>query len=121
MKNVEYYMGLNYKMIVVQDEEGLCTAYFPNLPGCITCADTLEEVTKNAVDAKRSWFEAALKDGFRIPDPSQDLEEYSGQFKLRIPKSLHKTLAENAKKEGVSMNQYCVYLLSANNVYRSNN
>ena len=70
MKNVEYYMGLNYKMIVVQDEEGLCTAYFPNLPGCITCADTLEEVTKNAVDAKRSWFEAALKDGVSIMEPS---------------------------------------------------
>nr|WP_246473258.1 toxin-antitoxin system HicB family antitoxin [Treponema parvum] len=38
----------------------------------------------------------------------------SGQFKIRIPKSLHKTLAEDSKKEGVSMNQYCVYLLSKN-------
>ncbi|MBQ1826683.1 MAG: toxin-antitoxin system HicB family antitoxin, partial [Erysipelotrichaceae bacterium] len=37
-----------------------------------------------------------------------------GQFKLRIPKTLHKRLADQAKLEGISMNQYCVYLLSKN-------
>ena len=42
------------------------------------------------------------------------MESYSGQFKLRIPKSLHKSLTEHAKREGISMNQYCVYLLSKN-------
>lgn len=36
---------------------------------------------------------------------------YSGDFKLRIPKSLHKQLAEEAKQEGVSMNQLYVYLI----------
>ena len=44
----------------------------------------------------------------------EESNQYSGQFKLRIPKILHKTLAENAKKEGISMNQYCLYLLSRN-------
>lgn len=43
-----------------------------------------------------------------------NIEKYSGQFKLRMPKSLHKSLAEHSKKEGISMNQYCVYLLSKN-------
>ena len=41
-------------------------------------------------------------------------EDYSGQFKLRIPKSLHKSLAEHSKAEGISMNQYCLYLLTKN-------
>ena len=49
----------------------------------------------------------------KINEP-EELESYSGQFKLRIPKSLHKTLSEDSKKEGISMNQYCVYLLSKN-------
>ena len=49
-----------------------------------------------------------------IPEPASD-EEYSGQFKLRIPKSLHRQLALQSKKEGISMNQYCLYLLSQNN------
>lgn len=42
------------------------------------------------------------------------LEEYSGQFKIRMPRSLHRDLAEHSKKEGISMNQYCIYLLSKN-------
>ena len=42
------------------------------------------------------------------------LEKYSGQFKLRMPRSLHRSLVEHSKREGISMNQYCVYLLSKN-------
>ena len=33
---------------------------------------------------------------------------------MRIPKSLHKSLAEHSKAEGISMNQYCLYLLTKN-------
>lgn len=73
--------------------------------------DTIEEALENAVDAKREWTIATQESGVEIPEPSR-LEEYSGQFKLRIPRSLHKLLAEHSKREGISMNQYCVYLLS---------
>ena len=41
-------------------------------------------------------------------------DKYSGQFKLRVPKALHKLLSQHAKQEGISMNQYCVYLLTRN-------
>ena len=61
---------------------------------------------------------AALEDGVEINEPD-DIEKYSGQFKLRIPKSLHKSLSEHSKKEGISMNQYCLYLLSKNDVLYS--
>lgn len=59
------------------------------------------------------WIEAALEENIVIQEPD-GLENYSGQFKLRIPRSLHKSLAEHSKREGISMNQYCVYLLSRN-------
>jgi antitoxin HicB len=39
-------------------------------------------------------------------------KEYSGNFIVRGPKSLHKFLAEQAGREGVTLNQYVVYLLS---------
>lgn len=52
------------------------------------------------------------EDGIEIYEANR-LEDYSGRFKL-IPCSLHRTLAEHSKREGVSMNQYCVYLLSRN-------
>jgi predicted HicB family RNase H-like nuclease len=38
--------------------------------------------------------------------------EYSGKLMLRIPKELHKELAEAAKENGVSLNQYAAYKLA---------
>ena len=38
--------------------------------------------------------------------------EYSGKLMLRIPKELHKQLAEAAKENGVSLNQYALYKLA---------
>lgn len=67
----------------------------------------------NAEDAKRVWLEAAMEEGYEIPEPDT-MDQYSGQFKLRIPKSLHRRLAEHSRREGISMNQYCLYLLTRN-------
>ena len=114
MKTIEYYMTLPYKLEIVPDpDEGGYAASYPELRGCVTCGDTLESVAANAEDCKREWLTAALEDGIEIPEPN-DAGEYSGQFKLRIPKSLHKSLAEHSKAEGISMNQYCLYLLTKN-------
>ncbi|MCM1333902.1 MAG: type II toxin-antitoxin system HicB family antitoxin [Bacteroides sp.] len=67
MKTLAYYMTLPYKMEIVPDaDEGGYAVSFPELPGCVTCADTLEQALKNAEDAKREWLNAALKDGVRI-------------------------------------------------------
>ena len=114
MKTLDDYLSLPYRMELVPDrEEGGFVASFPDLPGCLTCGDTAETALKNAQDAKKAWLEAALEENVPISEPDS-LDEYSGQFKLRLPKSLHRSLAENSKREGVSMNQYCVYLLSKN-------
>jgi predicted RNase H-like HicB family nuclease len=112
MKKIEEYMERPYKMEIVRDAtEGGYVVSFPELPGCLTVGETIEDAVKNSEDAKRAWFEAAIAEGLNIPEPDI-LTQYSGQFKLRLPKSLHRSLAENSKREGISMNQYCVYLLS---------
>ena len=111
-KDLSYYMGLNYRIEVVADkEEGGYALSCPELKGCSTCSDTIEKGFEMIEDAKKCWFAACIEDGIPIPEPS-GINEYSGQFKLRIPKSLHKTLAERSRLEGISMNQYCLYLLS---------
>ena len=111
-KTVDYYMRLPYRVELREDkEEGGYVFWCPELNGCMTCAETLEDGFKMLEDAKRCWFTACLEDSIPIPEPTR-LEDYSGQFKLRIPKSLHKMLAQKSSEEGVSMNQYCVYLLS---------
>lgn len=114
VKTLNEYLKLPYKMEIIPDtEEGGFTVSFPELPGCITCGNTLSAALDNAADAKSAWIETAMKDGLSIPEPDA-LNDYSGQFKLRIPKSLHKQLSEHSKMEGISMNQYCLYLLSRN-------
>lgn len=45
-------------------------------------------------------------------DDFKSLMDYSGNISLRVPRSLHKELAEAAKVEGVSLNQYALYKLS---------
>lgn len=42
----------------------------------------------------------------------ESLEGFSGKLVLRIPRSLHKTLKEEAEVEGVSLNQYMLYKLA---------
>ena len=114
MKTLNDYMAMSYRMEIVEDkDEGGFVVSYPDLPGCITCGETVESAVANALDAKKAWIEAALEDGVEIHEPDS-LEDYSGQFKLRIPRSLHRSLAEHSQREGISMNQYCVYLLSRN-------
>ena len=117
IKTIEYYMSLPYRMEIIPDQdEGGYTVKFPDLPGCLTCSDSLENLLASALDAKKAWFEAAIDEGISIAEPGDDenITAYSGQFKIRMPKSLHRSLSLHAKKEGISMNQYCNYLLSMN-------
>ena len=114
MKSIVDYMSLPYRLEIVEDKsEGGYVASYPDLPGCLTCGETIDEVVKNANDAKKEWLLAAIEENIDIPEPDT-LDNYSGQFKLRMPRSLHKSLANHALIEGISMNQYCLYLLSKN-------
>lgn len=118
-RTLDEYMKLPYKMEIVPDvEEGGYVVSFPELPGCFSVGEKMEDTIANALDAKKAWLEAALEEGITISIPEKK-EEYSGQFKLRMPKSLHKQLAEKSKKEGISMNQYCVYLLARNDALQA--
>ena len=113
MKNLDYYMSLNYRIEVLKAEEGEgYVLHCPELRGCITCADTIQQGWEMIEDAKKCWFMACLEDGMIIPEPDS-MNDYSGQFKLRMPKSLHRALAERSRQEGISMNQFCLYLLSS--------
>ena len=59
MKTLNDYMAMSYRMEIVEDkdEDGFVVSY-PDLPGCITCGETLESAIENAQDAKKAWIEA---------------------------------------------------------------
>ncbi len=114
MKTLDYYMGLKYKIEIIgnsSDSEYIMS--IPELEDCIIHAEHLAKGIIMLEERKRQWIINALENRLPIPEPSKE-REYSGQFKLRLPKSLHKELAERSREEGVSMNRYCLYLLSKN-------
>ena len=113
MKNLNYYLNLNYeiKMRKLTNEEGSgWFAEIPLLAGCMSDGDTPEKAIININDAKKCWIETGLEMGRDIPGPTAD--DFSGQLRVRMPKSLHRTLVEKAKEENVSLNQYINYQLA---------
>lgn len=108
---IDFYMSLKYKMELIESEDGGYFAQIKDLPGCMTYFDNIEDLNPMLNDAKRAWFESRINKGLNIPEPSKD-EEFSGKTIVRFPKSLHRKLSEQAKKEKVSLNQYILHLLS---------
>jgi antitoxin HicB len=105
-RSVEEYMRLPYTIEVVREEGEDYSGWFARvveLPGCMTQADTFEELGLMIEDAMRAWLESALEDGQLIPEP-RPIETYSGKFVVRVPRSLHRELVEMAEREGVSLN-----------------
>lgn len=101
-KNLKYYLNLKYTARIKKNSDGSYFAEIEELPGCMTEADTKEDVLKMLEDAKEAWLAVALERGINVPEPSED--EYSGKFNVRVPKFLHRKLAYRAKTEGVSLN-----------------
>jgi antitoxin HicB len=104
-KTVDYYMNLPYTIELRRDPEEGWFVRVRELRGCMSQGDTLEEAVAMIQDAMLAWLETALEDGLPIPEPHLE-EDYSGKFVVRVPRSLHRDLVENARREGVSLNQY---------------
>jgi len=111
---VSDYMKLPYTRLVqeMNDESG---HYFYGrileLDGCQSTADTLGELYESLNEAMEGYLEVKLENGLPIPIPEK-VEDYSGKFVVRLPKSLHQRLAIEAEREGVSLNQLAVYKLT---------
>lgn len=114
-KDLAYYMGLRYTFSLIPDPEAGGFAIKVNeLPGCLSQGDTADEALIRIREAMIGWLEVALEQGIPIPEPGGASEApYSGRFNVRIPKGLHRALAESAAKEGVSLNLYIATALAS--------
>ncbi len=102
------------------DEDDGYIALVPDLPGCSAFGETAEEALRESNNAIEAWLQAAGAAGNPIPKPSQPPlhKKYSGKILVRIPQTLHGQLAKDAEGEGVSLNQYIVYLLAGRSALR---
>lgn len=94
------------------DDGGHWYARIPEFDGCMSDGDTPEEALENVKDAMFEWVYSMIEDGLEVPEPANPLAAYSGRFVLRLPRSLHRQLAERAEAEGVSLNTLCLTLLA---------
>jgi antitoxin HicB len=70
-KCLDYYLSLPYTIEIIADvEEGGFVARIRELPGCLTQAETWEELMVMMQEAKELWLEVALDDDFEIPEPT---------------------------------------------------
>jgi predicted RNase H-like HicB family nuclease len=70
-QSLEYYLSLKYPISIYLEEEGY-TVMIPDLPGCITQGETLEECIVNIEEARELWIETVYANGKKdIPLPSK--------------------------------------------------
>ncbi|MBN1963847.1 MAG: type II toxin-antitoxin system HicB family antitoxin [Anaerolineae bacterium] len=68
MNTLDYYLSLPYTIEVIPDD-GAWFVQIKELPGCMTEADTWEEIPVAIAEAKHLWLELALERGRPIPEP----------------------------------------------------
>ena len=113
-KNVNEYMKLIYKAEMIPEEDGSgFNVQIPLLKGCMAFGETVEDAYQSLTEVKQAWFEIALERGWDIPVPQmEEVKTYSGKFNVRLPRYLHRELANFAEREGTSLNQLVVALLA---------
>lgn len=100
------------------DEDEAFVAIVPEFPGLSAFGETRKEATEEAGIVLEAFIEIFVEDGKKLPEPEK-IHGFSGQTRLRMPKSLHKKLSMSAEREGVSMNQYMVSLISERQAEKS--
>jgi predicted HicB family RNase H-like nuclease len=102
---------------VFQDEDGEYVAHFVELPSVSAFGGSPEEAISELATAWEGVKESYEKHGESIPvAPAR--KEYSGQFNVRIDKRLHRALAMEAAKAGISLNAMVSQKLAQTTVIR---
>ncbi len=105
-------MDTNYSFDIKYSDEDHCyIARCPEFPGLSAHGEDAKEALAEANTALEALIETYKDHGRELPEPKKE-QEYSGQFRVRLPKSLHRQLAEQADREGVSLNSYVQTLLA---------
>ncbi|VFU08073.1 type II toxin-antitoxin system HicB family antitoxin [Methylocella tundrae] len=97
---------MTHYVAIVEEEQGKAVGvWFPDLPGCFSAGDTVDEAMLNAKEALELWCHAMLESGQKIPPPrslselradadiAQDLHQFMAAL-IPLPDSLRTQAAE---------------------------
>lgn len=99
------------------DEDNGFIATIPGIKALSAFGAEREKALAELKIAAEAYFKALEEAGKPSPLPEK-IVTYSGQLRLRMPKSLHAALSNGAEDEGISLNTYIVALLSERHIER---
>lgn len=91
-----------------KDEGGGYLVEYPDIPGCMSDGETIEEAIANGREAVRDCLEVFSESGRKIPKPGIE----AAQWRQRLPRSLYAKLTKQAENEGVSINSLVTAIIA---------
>ncbi len=70
-------MNDKYLVIIEQAEDGSFSAYLPDVPGCVSCGDSIDEVKAMIQEALEFHLDGMRRAGLPIP-PATTVSDYVG-------------------------------------------
>jgi len=104
-------VDLYERKVFYSSEDAGWIAVAPELPGCSASGKTADKALKELTVAIGLWLDAAKAKKWSAPKPVAGRTP-AGKILLRLPKELHQDYLSLATKDGVSLNQYMLYVLA---------
>ncbi|MFA5551073.1 MAG: type II toxin-antitoxin system HicB family antitoxin [Trueperaceae bacterium] len=101
--------------VFYSEADGCFVAICPDFPGVSAFGDSQAEAMREFRTALELAIETYEEEGWPLPTPSRlpETELPSGEFRVRLPRSMHAQLARRAALEGVSQNYVVVAFVAA--------
>ena len=91
-----------------KEEGGGYLVEYPDIPGCMSDGETVEEAIANGREALRDCLDVLKESGRGIPKPSIE----AAQWRQRLPRTLYSKLTRQAESEGVSINSLVTAIIA---------
>src|SRR3954454_18974634 len=91
-----------------KEEGGGYMVEYPDIPGCMSDGESIEEAIANGREALLDCLEVFKESGRKIPKPSIE----AAQWRQRLPRTLYSKLTKQAENEGVSINSLVTAIIA---------
>lgn len=91
-----------------REEGGGYLVEYPDIPGCMSDGETIEEAIANGREALRDCVAVFQESRRKIPKPGIE----AAQWRQRLPRTLYSKLTAQAENEGVSINSFVTAIIA---------
>lgn len=92
-----------------KEEGGGYLVEYPDIPGCMSDGETIEEAIANGREALRDCIVVFSEAGRRVSKPTMT---EPAQWRQRLPRTLYRKLTAQAQSEGVSINSLVTAIIA---------